>query len=101
MFDPSVISILLASMVPHVRAEHAKIILEVAIGTENVAAHVDQTPPEWGKNPRPVVKARVNEPIRIQLPAHERLSAQDAGKRGRSFFYCAARPRLLRKSFPT
>ena len=27
---------------------------------------VDQTPPDWGKNPRPVIKAKVNEPIRIQ-----------------------------------
>ena len=61
----SVTTILLASMVPHVRAEHAKINLEVAVGRDNVTAHVDQTPPEWGKNPRPVVKARVNEPIRI------------------------------------
>ena len=32
----------------------------------NVTAYVDQTPPEWGKNPRPVLKAKVNEPIRIQ-----------------------------------
>ncbi len=34
---------------------------------ENVTAFVDQTPPEWGKNPRPVLKAKVNEPIRIQF----------------------------------
>ena len=47
------------------RAEHAKINLEVTAGKENVAAYVDQTPPEWGKNPRPVINARVNEPIRI------------------------------------
>ncbi len=48
-----------------VRAEHAKINLDVAVGRENVTAHVDQTPPEWGKNVRPVIKAKVNEPIRI------------------------------------
>jgi hypothetical protein len=48
------------------RAEHAKINLDVTIGRETVSAHVDQTPPDSGKNPRPVVKARVNEPIRIQ-----------------------------------
>ena len=48
------------------RAEHAKINLEVAAGGTNVAAFVDQTPPDWGKNPRPVIRAKVNEPIKIQ-----------------------------------
>ena len=48
------------------QAEHAKINLEVSAGRNNVAAFVDQTPPDWGKNPRPVIKAKVNEPIRIQ-----------------------------------
>jgi hypothetical protein len=47
-------------------AEHAKIQLEVATPRDQVAAFVDQTPPEWGKNPRPVLKAKVNEPVRIQ-----------------------------------
>ena len=46
-------------------AEHAKINLEVTVGRETVTAHVDQTPPDSGKNPRPVLKAKVNEPIRI------------------------------------
>ncbi len=50
-----------------VRAEHAKITLEVSASTGQVSASVDQTPPEWGKNPRPVLKARVNEPIRINF----------------------------------
>lgn len=50
----------------HAQAEHAKINLEVAAGGNNVAAFVDQTPPDWGKNPRPVLKAKVNESIRIQ-----------------------------------
>ncbi len=48
-----------------VQAEHAKISLEVATAREQVTAFVDQTPPESGKNPRPVLKAKVNEPIRI------------------------------------
>jgi hypothetical protein len=48
------------------RAEHAKINLDVSTGRENVSAFVDQTPPEWGKNPRPVIKATVNQPIRVQ-----------------------------------
>jgi hypothetical protein len=50
-----------------VRAEHAKIELEVATPRDQVTAYVDQTPPEWGKNPRPVLKARTKEPIRIQF----------------------------------
>jgi hypothetical protein len=54
-------------LVSAVRAEHAKITLEAAAGQEQVTAHVDQTPPEWGKNPRPVLKVRTNEPIRIQF----------------------------------
>ena len=60
---------LISTVVPlasQVRAEHAKINLDVAAGGNNVSAHVDQTPPEWGKNPRPVIKAKVNDPIRIQ-----------------------------------
>ena len=48
------------------RAEHAKINLDVTVGRETATAHVDQTPPDSGKNPRPVVKAKVNEPIRIK-----------------------------------
>src|SRR5262249_43801408 len=48
-------------------AEHAKIQLEVAGRRDQVPAPVDQTPPEWGKNPRPVLKVRPNEPVRIQF----------------------------------
>lgn len=48
------------------RGEHAKINLEVSSAGETVTAHVDQTPPDSGKNPRPVLKTKVNEPIRIQ-----------------------------------
>jgi hypothetical protein len=47
------------------RAEHAKINLDVEGPREQKSAYVDQTPPDWGKNPRPVVRARVNEPIRV------------------------------------
>jgi hypothetical protein len=53
------------AMAQDARAEHAKINLDVTVGRETATAHVDQTPPENGKNPRPVVKAKVNEPIRI------------------------------------
>ena len=48
------------------QAEHAKIQLDVSTPRDQVTAFVDQTPPESGKNPRPVLKAKVNEPIRIQ-----------------------------------
>jgi len=59
-------SVMAALMASAVRAEHAKIDLEVATPRNNVSAFVDQTPPEWGKNPRPVLKAKINEPIRIK-----------------------------------
>ena len=48
------------------RAEHAKINLDVAGPKEQKTAYVDQTPPDWGKNPRPVVHAKANEPIKVQ-----------------------------------
>lgn len=48
------------------RAEHAKINLEVTASGKQVAAYVDQTPPEHGKNPRPVIKVTVGQPIKIQ-----------------------------------
>lgn len=47
-------------------AEHAKITLEVTAPKEKESAFMDQTPPASGKNPRPVVHARVGEPIRVQ-----------------------------------
>ena len=47
-------------------AEHAKINLDVTVKGETVTAFVDQTPPEHGKNPRPVVKVKAGEPIKIQ-----------------------------------
>lgn len=48
------------------RAEHAKINLEVSSPDDKETAFVDQTPPESGKNPRPVLKARVGEKIKVQ-----------------------------------
>ena len=50
-----------------VAVEHAKIALDVTGGKgDPVTAFVDQTPPEHGKNPRPVVKVKAGEPIKIQ-----------------------------------
>jgi hypothetical protein len=46
--------------------EHAKITLDVTAKGETTTAYVDQTPPEHGKNPRPVVKVKAGEPIKIQ-----------------------------------
>jgi hypothetical protein len=57
--------VLVFASTSELRAEHAKISLEVSAAGEHVTAFVDQTPPESGKNPRRVLKARVNEPIRI------------------------------------
>ena len=50
-----------------VRAEHAKITLDVTTSKGQETAFVDQTPPPSGKNPRPVVKAKVGEPIKVQF----------------------------------
>ncbi len=49
-----------------VLAEHAKINLDVMTPTDQKTAHVDQTPPASGKNPRPVIKAKVNDRIKIE-----------------------------------
>src|SRR4051812_47120459 len=49
-----------------VRAEHAKITLDVSTSTAKQTAHVDQTPPDSGKNPRPVLKANAGETIKVQ-----------------------------------
>lgn len=48
------------------RAEHAKITLDVESGGRKTSAFVDQTPPQSGKNPRPVAKVKAGEPIKIQ-----------------------------------
>jgi hypothetical protein len=59
-------TVTLALMSPVARGEHAKITLEVAAPGGQQTAYMDQTPPEWGKNPRPVVKAKAGDPVRIQ-----------------------------------
>jgi hypothetical protein len=48
------------------RAEHAKINLDVVTPSDQKTSFVDQTPPASGKNPRPVIKARAGEAIKIQ-----------------------------------
>lgn len=62
-----VAAVFAVAVVPIARAEHAKISLDVAGRRDHVTAHVDQTPPEWGKNPRPVLKVRAGEPIKVQF----------------------------------
>jgi hypothetical protein len=59
-------TMMLAMVSPPARGEHAKITLDVAAPGSQQTAFMDQTPPEWGKNPRPVVKAKVGDPIKIQ-----------------------------------
>lgn len=49
------------------RAEHAKITLDVSASGDQKTAFVDQTPPASGKNPRPVIKAKVGEAIKVQF----------------------------------
>jgi hypothetical protein len=49
------------------RAEHAKINLDVVVPGDQKTSFVDQTPPAYGKNPRPVIKAKVGEPIKVQF----------------------------------
>ena len=48
------------------RAEHAKINLDVAVGHNCALGSRRPDAAGSGKNPRPVLKAKVNEPIRIQ-----------------------------------
>lgn len=48
------------------RGEHAKIVLDVVAPNDKQTAYMDQTPPESGKNPRPIVKAKVGDPIKVQ-----------------------------------
>ncbi len=48
------------------RAEHAKIELDVSSKGSQATAFVDQTPPDWGKNPRPVLRAKKGEPIHVK-----------------------------------
>jgi hypothetical protein len=59
-----VLILVLAPLPAH--AEHAKITLEVASPSGQQIAYMDQTPPDWGKNPRPVLKARTGDLIKIK-----------------------------------
>jgi hypothetical protein len=61
-----IVPTLLLALTSVARAEHAKITLDVSGKTTHETAFVDQTPPDSGKNPRPVVKAKAGEPIKIQ-----------------------------------
>jgi hypothetical protein len=64
----TITAVLLLALIPaRTRAEHAKITLDVVAPKDQKTAYMDQTPPEWGKNPRPVVKAKVGDPIKIQF----------------------------------
>ncbi|MHB1559222.1 MAG: hypothetical protein ACYC61_17345 [Isosphaeraceae bacterium] len=64
----SLIAMILGQVVSGVaRAEHAKIELVVSGGGNQATANVDQTPPEWGKNPRPVLRVKANEPVEIRF----------------------------------
>ena len=69
MRDPIAARTLLAGLVlatPAARAEHAKITLDVEAPGGKVTAFVDQTPPDSGKNPRPVLTAKAGAPIQVQ-----------------------------------
>ena len=57
---------ILLLVAPPARAEHAKINLDVVAPGGQKTAFVDQTPPASGKNPRPVLKARVGETIKVR-----------------------------------
>ncbi len=47
-------------------AEHARINLDVVAPGGQKTAFVDQTPPASGKNPRPVLKVKAGETIKVQ-----------------------------------
>jgi hypothetical protein len=59
-------TILLALSAAAARAEHAKIQLDVTAPGGQKTAFMDQTPPASGKNPRPVLKARAGETVKVQ-----------------------------------
>jgi hypothetical protein len=48
-------------------AEHAKIQLDVKVaGQPTATAFMDQTPPDWGKNPRPVARVKLGKAVNVQ-----------------------------------
>lgn len=62
----SLASIAFALIATSASAEHAKVTLDVESGGKKETAFVDQTPPDSGKNPRPVFKVKAGEMIKIQ-----------------------------------
>lgn len=62
---PTLLSMLIVVLNLPARAEHAKINLDVVAPGGQQTAFVDQTPPPSGKNPRPVLRAKAGEPIRV------------------------------------
>lgn len=69
MLRSSAVAIALAAAcvaAPRARGEHAKITLDASAGEEQKTAFMDQTPPEFGKNPRPVLKVKAGRPIKVQ-----------------------------------
>ena len=56
----SLLTLLLALSAPS-PVEHAKVTLDVESGGKKETAFVDQTPPDVGKNPRPVFKVKAGE----------------------------------------
>ena len=63
---PLLVLLVLLLPCPSARAEHAKITLDVESGGKKETAFVDQTPPDSGKNPRPVLRVKAGETVKIQ-----------------------------------
>ena len=63
---PAFLLALCASAAPAF-AEHAKTTLDVSGPKAQETAFVDQTPPASGKNPRPVLKVKAGEPVKVQF----------------------------------
>lgn len=60
-------ALLAALAPPAARAEHAKLTLEIhAPGGKQETAFVDQTPPASGKNPRPVLKVKAGDALKVK-----------------------------------
>jgi len=81
------------------RAEHAKITLEVTAKGETKTSFMDQTPPDTGKNPRPIVKAKAGETVKIQymlenIYPHKTLEGVVV------HFYVAKQDKVGQKSIP-
>jgi hypothetical protein len=66
-FPPALLVLFVGSgpIAAHRSIEHAKIELNVVSASGQVTAFMDQTPPPSGKNPRPVLQAKVNQRIKI------------------------------------